>query len=346
MGWAFGSRRKEAWLTVAATEHLGVTLADIEQAAERIAGVAQRTPLKPAWALGREMGRAVYLKLETMQPTGAFKLRGAANLILSLTPDERERGLVTCSSGNHGRAVAYVARQLGLRAVVFLSALAPANKVAAIRDLGAEVIICPDYDAADAASLEYARARRMTYVHPFDDPRIVAGQGTIGLEIVQTLPEVATLVVPVSGGGLIAGVALAAKALKPGVRVIGVSMEHGAAMHASVHAGRPVPVVEEATLADALAGGIGPDNRLTLRAVQQLVDDILLVSEEQIADAMAYALLEERLVLEGAAACPIALLRDPRAADYAAPLVAVCSGDNVDMGRLLAIARRSSVYGC
>ena len=318
-----------------------VTLTDIEQAAERIADSVTRTPLKPAWALTHAIGKSVYLKLETMQPTGAFKLRGAANLILSLTPAEQARGLVTCSSGNHGRAVAYVARQLGLRAVVFLSAQAPAVKVAAIRELGAEVIIGgPDSDTADAASLAFAAAHGLTYVHAFDDPRIVAGQGTIGLEIVDALPEVATIVAPLSGGGLLSGIALAAKARKPGVRVLGVSMERGASMHASLRAGRPVNVPEHATLADALSGGIGLDNCLTLRLVREFVDDAQLVSEEQIGAALAFALLRERLVLEGGAATPLALLLDPRAATLPEPIVAVCTGDNIDMRTLLALAER------
>jgi threonine dehydratase len=325
----------------ASQPEMNITLADIEQAAARIAGMATRTPLKPAWALTRETGRTTYLKLETMQPTGAFKLRGAANLIRSLTPAEQARGLVTCSSGNHGRAVAYVARQLGLRAVVFLSEHAPAVKVAAIRELGAEVVIGgPDYDSADAVSLDYAAAHGSTYVHAFDDPRIVAGQGTLGLEIVEQLPEVATIVAPLSGGGLLAGIAVAAKARKPDVRVVGVSMEGGAAMHASLQAGQPINVPEEATLADALAGGIGLDNRLTFRLVRELVDDTQLVSEAQIGDAMGYALLRERVVLEGGAATPLAFLRDPRAADLPRPIVAVCSGDNVDMPTLLALAER------
>jgi threonine dehydratase len=321
-----------------------VTLADVEQAAARIAGVVTRTPLKPAWALTRETGLVIFLKLETMQPTGAFKLRGAANLILSLTPAEQARGLVTCSSGNHGRAVAYVARELGLRAVVFLSEMAPAVKVAAIRELGAEVVIGgPDYDSADAASLDYAAAHGSTYVHAFDDPRIVAGQGTLGLEIVDALPKVATIVAPLSGGGLLAGVALAAKARKPDVRVVGVSMEHGASMHASLLAGRPVNVPEHATLADALAGGIGLDNRLTYRLVRELVDETQLVSEAQIGAALAFALLRERLVLEGGAATPLAWLRDPRAGALPEPIVAICSGDNIDMPTLLALAARHPV---
>jgi threonine dehydratase len=276
-----------------------------------------------------------------MQPTGAFKLRGAANLILSLTPDEQARGLVTCSSGNHGRAVAYVAWQLGLRAVVFLSEHAPAVKVAAIRELGAEVVIGGhDYDSADLASLEYAAAHGSTYVHAFDDPRIVAGQGTLGLEIVEQLPEVGTVVAPLSGGGLLAGIAVAAKARKPDVRIVGVSMEQGAAMHASLRAGQPVNVPEEATLADALAGGIGLDNRLTFRLVRELVDDVQLVSEEQIGAAMAYALLHERVGLEGGGATPLAYLRDPCAAELPQPIVAVCTGDNVDMPTLLALGER------
>jgi threonine dehydratase len=313
----------------------------ILEAAERIRPYAIRAPLKPSFPLSALTGKRILLKLESMQPSGSFKLRGAANAIVSLTLQEQQRGIITCSSGNHGRAVALVAQRLGLSATIFLSELVPGNKVRAIQELGATVIVA-GHDSDTATDLAYAHAEEhgLTYIHPFDDPRVVAGQGTIGLEILDDLPDVDTLIVPTSGGGLIGGIALAIKSRRPDVRVIGVSMERGAAMHASLVAGEPVNVEEHPTLADALAGGIGLDNRLTFPLVRDYVDDLRLVSEDEIAAAMVHALLHERLVLEGGAATTLALLLRERDAIPGDTIVAVCTGDNVDMARLLELARR------
>lgn len=318
----------------------GVSIGDIEDARLRISLLAVRTPLKPSQTLSSRLGKQVYLKLETMQPTGAFKLRGAANAILSLSSAQRKLGVVTCSAGNHGRAVAYVTRHVGIPATVFLSSLVPANKVQAIRELGATVVVTgADFDEASAEAREFCADQGMTFVHAFDDREIVAGQGTIGLEILDDLPNVDTIIVPLSGGGLIAGIALAAKARKPSVHIIGVSMEHGAAMHESLKAGRPVSVKEEPTLADALAGGIELDNSVTFPLVRDLVDEVRLLSEAEIADAMVFALLEERIVLEGAGATPLALLLRDDGAVRGDNIVAVCTGDNVDMTKLLALVQ-------
>jgi threonine dehydratase len=324
-----------------AGETVGLSLEDVRTARERIAGLAVRTPIRRSRVLAHETGKQVVFKMETFQPTGAFKLRGAANFILNLTPEERRHGVATTSSGNHGRAVAYVARELGIPAAIFLSALVPANKVAAIADLGAEVVVGgKDFDEATHRGLLYAQERGMTWVHAFDDPLVAAGQGVVGLEILEDVPDVATVVVPTSGGGLIGGIALALKSLKPDVTVVGVTMERGPAMYDALRAGRPVEIVEEETLADALSGSIGIDNKLTFGLAQRYVNDVMLVSEEQIAEAMAFTLLKERFVLEGAGATSIALLRDPRAAGFPEPVVAVCSGDNVDMKLLLEITQR------
>lgn len=318
-----------------------LTLRHVFLAQQTIRGIAHVTPLLPAAALSAQTGAAVHLKLETMQPIGAFKIRGAANRLLHLTDDEKARGVVTASTGNHGRAVAYVARHIGVPATVCLSELVPANKVAALRQLGAEVIIHGrSQDEAEARANELAAARRLTMVHPFDDPHVIAGQGTIGLELLQALPAVDTVLVPLSGGGLIAGIALALKASSPAIRVVGVSMARGPVMARSLAAGRPLQLPEEPTLADSLQGGIGLDNRHTFRMAQALVDDVVLVSEDEIAAAMAYALRELRLVVEGAGAVGIAALRAAKV-DVAGQTVAVVlSGGNVDVPRLLQIAAR------
>lgn len=308
----------------------------IQSAYERISGLVTRTPLKQARSVG---GGSVYLKLETLQPTGAFKLRGAANAILSLSESEQQRGIVTCSAGNHGRAVAYVAQSLGIPATIFLSPLAPANKVRAIEDLGARVVVAgQDFDQAADAAEAYCTEQGMTFVHAFDDPDVVAGQGTVALEILEDLPDIDTIIVPVSGGGLIAGIAVALRALRPQARIIGVSMDSGPAMHDSIRAGQPVTVIEQASLADALTGGIGLSNQWTFPLVRDLVDEILLVSEQEIGAAMVHALLEEKIVLEGAGATPLAVLLREGALMPGAKTVAVCSGDNVDMRSLIRMA--------
>lgn len=307
-----------------------LALADVIAARNRIEGIAVRTPLKPSESLSARLGGPVLLKIETMQPTGAFKVRGAAARLLELSPAERGYGVVTASTGNHGRGVAYVARHLGMRAVVCLSTLVPSNKVAALRRLGAEVDVGgANQDEAFDRAHEHARTAGLTMVSPFDDAHVIAGQGTIGLEIIEALPAVASVIVPVSGGGLASGVALALKSVRPDIRVIGVSSDRGPAMLRSLEAGRPILVPEEESLADSLGGGIGLDNRYTFSMVRDLVDEMLTVSDHEVAAAMRHAYLVERLVLEGAGASALALLlRDAPAVPP--PTVALLTGDNVD----------------
>ena len=317
------------------------SIQDVEQAASRIYDLAVRTPLKPSISLSARSRREAFLKLETVQPSGSFKIRGVANFISQLLEsDDRPTMLVTASAGNHGRAVAYVANQVGLSAVIFVGAGVPEAKVMRIRALNAEVRRSNwDLDEATQEAIEFANVHGGVFIHAFDDAGVVAGQGTIGLEILEALPRVDTIIAPVSGGGLIAGIALAVKSRKPEIRVIGVSMARGAAMIASLRAGRPMWVAEEETLADCLRGGIGLQNQMTFELVRTLVDDVHAVSEDSIAEAMAHALLEERLVLEGGAACSLVPLLE----GWELPgetVVAICSGDNVDMAQLLAVTRR------
>lgn len=298
----------------------------VRAASSRIAGLIADTPVIDAPELGHRVG----LKLESLQPTGSFKVRGAANRILSLSPSEREAGVVTASTGNHGRAVAHVANHLGIPAAVCVSEGVPAGKVAALRALGCELVI--DGDSQDVA-MDNARSlvteRGMTLVHPFDDPDVICGQGTIGLEIITARPEVSTVLLPLSGGGLAAGVLLAVKGLRPDTRVIGVSMRRAAVMAASLEAGVPVDMPERATLADSLQGGIGLDNRHTFKIVRNLLDDVVLLSESEIWAGMRHALASHRLVLEGGAAVGIgALLAGKVAAD--GDVVVICTGANME----------------
>lgn len=290
-----------------------IDLAAIYAARRRLAGRVVRTPLVRSRALSRRFDAEVYLKLETCQPTGAFKLRGASHMLGALIErhgrDALARGVTTASTGNHGRAVAYAAAELGLPAVICLSSLVPDNKMAAIRDLGAEARRCGA--SQDAAFEEVARLvaeEGMTLIPPFDDPWIVAGQATIGLELMEDQPELDRVIVGLSGGGLLGGIGAAIKAIRPATRITGVSLSAGAAMWESLRAGHPVEVEEVASLADSLGGGIGRDNRCTFALVRRVMDDHYQVSEAAIAAAMVRLLEEEKLLVEGAAAVGLAAI--------------------------------------
>jgi len=324
-----------------------VTLEEIREARERIRGLACETPLKPSFHLSERLGRRVFLKLETAQPTGAFKIRGAANAVLSLPPEKRALGVVTMSSGNHGRALAYVAQKVGIPAVICLSEQVPPVKVEAIRSLGAEVLVCgPDQETATEYALSLAEERGQVYVSPFDDRSVIAGQGTIALEILEQCPEVDTLVVQVSGGGLMSGIGIGVRSLQPEVKLLGVSQESGAAMYQSMAAGTIVEVEELPSLADALQGGIPPDNRYTFDLCRTLIDRMFLLDEDQLGQAMAHAFLHERLVLEGGGAAALGVLLQPESVKHLGQtVVAICTGDNVDPVQLLKLVDRYGGLG-
>ncbi|WP_428028020.1 hydroxyectoine utilization dehydratase EutB [Altererythrobacter sp.] len=307
-----------------------LTLQDVYAARQRIAGTAMRTPTIVS-ALSARVGHKVALKLETLQPIGAFKIRGAANAIARLSQAERERGVVCCSTGNHGRAVAYAAKKHSARAVVCLSKLVPEVKVAAIEALGAEVVrIGKSQDEAGEEAQRLVEDQGMINIPPFDHPDVISGQGTIALELLEDHPDLGTIVVPLSGGGLIAGIAMAAKSINPAIRVVGVSMDRGAAMAESLAAGKPVEVEEVASLADSLGGGIGLDNRHTFTLCQRHVDDVILLSEEEIYAGMRSLFFDDRLVAEGASAVGHgALISDKLKLD--GPAAMIISGANVDM---------------
>ena len=237
-------------------ENLGLT--DIYQAKERIKGTVNHTQLVPSPSLSEITGTDVRLKLEIQQPIGAFKIRGAANKLAAMSAEERARGVVTVSTGNHGRAVAYAAKMHGVRAVICMSNLVPENKKQAIARLGAEIRIHgKTQDEAEILANELVRDEGLVMVHPFDDPFVMCGQGTIGLELMEDMPDIEQVVVPLSGAGLMGGIAMSLKSIKPSARTIGVSMELGAAMIESLEAGKPIEVEELPTLADSLGGGIG-----------------------------------------------------------------------------------------
>ncbi len=316
-----------------------MTERDIRLARQRIKPLASKTPFISFRELSRVVGSSVYLKLESLQETGSFKVRGAANRMLSLTPEEKDRGVITVSTGNHGRAVAYVAQRLDVAAAICVPEGVASNKVEAIRELGAEILVCGEtYDEAEEQAPRLAQERGLTMVNPYDDPFVIAGQGTIGLEILEDLPQVDTVLAPVGGGGLISGIGLALRSAEDDVRLIGVSMDRAPVMYHSLRAGRPITMDEEETLADALVGGIGQDNQHTFRLCQELVDDFVLVSDEEIAVAMAFALEELRLVVEGGGAVGLAALLHGKLKQVGNSVAVVVSGGNVDVPVLLEIA--------
>jgi threonine dehydratase len=307
-----------------------LSLADIEAARRTIAGTAIKTPLVPSPFLSRLAGHEILLKLEMTQPIGAFKLRGAANAIFNLPGGVT--GVTCCSTGNHGRGVAYAAAKRGLRAVICMSELVPQTKVDGIRALGAEVrIVGRSQDDAQAECLRLVAEEGLVEISPFDDPLVIAGQGTIGLELVEGRPDLAAVLVPLSGGGLAGGIAFAAKQTNPAIRIIGITMDRGAAMYESIRAGHPVDVEELPSLADSLGGGIGLENRLSFPLCRDFLDDIVLVSEAEIYRAMQTLYYEDRLVCEGGSAVGVAALRAGKLPPLPGPSAIVVTGRNLDM---------------
>jgi threonine dehydratase len=305
-----------------------VTLDDVRGAAERIAGRVVRTPLIPFAAA--EPGRPLWLKPESLQPTGAFKLRGAYNAILRRLDDARSHGIVTHSSGNHARAVAWVARELGLHAVIVIPDAAPALKVEAVRRLGAEVVIVTP-EERDTRAFELAAEHGYLIIPPYDDEAVVAGQGTIGLEVVADLPDVDTVLVPVSGGGLLGGVATAVKGLSPSTRVIGVEPELAGDAAESFRTGERVSWRTEdtyRTIADGLR--TTPVGAIPWRQIQAYVDDIVTVTEDEIRDGVRRLATEARLVAEPSGAVTLAAyLHRADRLGMDGDVVAVVSGGNI-----------------
>ena len=306
-----------------------VSLDDIRAAAERVRGIARTTPLLDVSAIA---GRPLFLKCESLQPGGAFKIRGAYNMVAQLTPEQRARGVVTYSSGNHGQAMALAARELGIPAVVVMPTTAPPIKIDGARGFGAEVILegTTSVDRRRRAEQE-AAARGLTMVPPFDHEWIIAGQGTLGLEILEQRPDVEAILVPVGGGGLLAGVSTAIKATKPSVRVIGVEPVGAAAMKASLDAGHPVTLEKTASVADGLMP-VRPGDE-TFEHARRFVDEILTVDDDQIIDAVLWAFEKAKIVAEPSGAATIAAALYGRV-DCAGPLVAIVSGGNMAMGKL------------
>jgi threonine dehydratase len=308
------------------------TLDDAHQAHARIKAMIWETPLIVSFDLAQKTGaRAVHLKLECLQNTGSFKVRGAANKIVSLSDEEKRKGVITFSTGNHGKAVAYVAMQADIKAVVCLSEHVAAYRADMIRALGAEISLKGhSQDEAEKNYQELMASRGLVPVVPFDDPMIIAGQGTIALEILSEVPDADVLLIQVSGGGLLAGIGMVAKSINPSIHVVGLSVEQSPAMLESLKAGIPAQVEEKDSVADSLLGGIGLDNRYTLPMVEEYVDEHLLISEEEIKDGMFYVFEKHRLIVEGAAVPGISALIHQKINVKGRKVVTLLSGSSIN----------------
>jgi threonine dehydratase len=308
--------------------------ADFEAARRRVAEHAYHTPLLTSRTLSAATGFDVRLKAEMFQRTGSYKIRGPLNKFPQLSPEQRSRGVICSSAGNHAQGVALAAAIHGIKAVVVMATNATPSKIAATRGYGAEVVLHGTiWDEANDRAKELVRDRGLTYIHPFDDLQLIAGQGTVGLEILEDWPEADILVVPIGGGGLISGIALAAKSIKPGIKVIGVESSGAPGMQRSVEAGHPVTLERVDCIIDGLrVKRVGDHN---VEIVRRAVDEIVTLSDEEIFEAMLWIMQHCKLVVEGAAAAPVAaLLAGLVDAPAGARVVAVLSGGNVGLDQL------------
>ena len=309
-----------------------LTLDKIYHAAFVLRDVARRTDLIEAPHLSRHGGQ-LYLKTENLQVTGSFKVRGAYYKISQLSPEERAKGVIACSAGNHAQGVALAARENGIPCVICMPDGAPISKVEATRSYGAEVVLVPGvYDDAAAEAERLTKEHGYTFAHPFNDPLVIAGQGTIGLEILEQLPDAEQIVVPIGGGGLIGGIAFAVKQLKPDCRIVGVQAAGAASMYLSRHAGGPTELRSVSTIADGIA--VKKPGDLTFALCQQYVDEIVTVSEDEIASAILALMEGQKTVAEGAGAVPVAAVMFGKVDTSEKKTVCVVSGGNVDVTTL------------
>jgi threonine dehydratase len=303
-----------------ATKQIAPTLADVQEARQRLRGIAAETPIYPSETFSRRCGRAVRLKAENLQRTGSFKIRGAVNKLSTLTAEERAAGVVAASAGNHGQAVAWAARELGVRARIFVPDTAPITKVEACRNYGAETELTGSFfEDALAAALAYVEETGGTFIHPYEDRLVVAGQGTIGLELLEQEPEVGTVLIPIGGGGLALGIATTLRALRPEVRIVGVQ------------AG-----VDGYTIADGIA--VKVPSELTMPLLDDLLDDIVSVTDEEISQAIVLLLERAKLMVEGAGAVGVAALLAGRAGG-SGMAIPILSGGNIDPTMLISVMR-------
>lgn len=310
---------------------IALGLGDILMARRNVAHLLRKTPLEHSFPLSREVGSDVYLKLENWQKTGSFKVRGALNKMASLSPAERDRGVVAVSSGNFAVGVAYAARALGGgRVTIFMPTNTPSSKIDKLAEFDVEIILKgATFDEAHDISKEFQRERGLTFVHTYDDPLVVAGQGTVGLEIMEQWPEVEAILVPIGGGGLIAGTAVAAKTINPQVQIIGVQSEASPSAYLSLKEGRCYEKYDAApTIAEGLAGGFG---LVPFTIARDLIDEVVLVSEEEICEAVFFLLQAAQMVVEGSGAVGVAALLSGKADLKGKKVAVILSGGNMDL---------------
>lgn len=306
-----------------------LTLQMIQEAREALKGVARVTPLNPT----KNLGKNVFIKCENLQLTGAFKLRGAYNKLRTLSAEERERGVIACSAGNHAQGIALSATKLGMKSVICMPAGAPISKIEATKNYGAEVVLVPGvYDDAAAEAKRLCEEKGYTFAHPFNDPYVMAGQGTIGLEILEQLPDVEQIIVPIGGGGLIAGVACAVKHLKPDCRIIGVQAQGAASMWVSRNNGKITELSSVSTIADGIAVKVPGD--LTFELCQKYVDEVVTVKDSEIAAAIMTLMEDQKIVSEGAGATTVAAILFGKVSTADKKTVCLVSGGNVDVTTL------------
>lgn len=316
-----------------AGQNQDVSFDDILAARERITEYIHRTPIMRSATLSRMTNTSLYLKPENLQRTGSFKVRGAINAVLQLTPDQRRQGIITLSAGNHGQGLAYAAQLLGVRCVVFMPETAVSTKIEAIRGYGAETLFAPSMERVFEVMSVFRENHGLHYVHPFADPAIIAGQGTIALELLEDIPDLEAVVVCVGGGGLLAGVSLGIKTLRPDIRVIGVEPEGAPTVSLSLGAGKPITLEKIDTVADGLAAPFA--GALSQAVIERYVDDVILVNDDEIVDAMRLIIERTKLLVEPAGAAAIAaLLTGKTGLPIGTHTAATLSGGNVDREKL------------
>ncbi|HUD21756.1 MAG TPA: threonine ammonia-lyase [Acidobacteriaceae bacterium] len=321
---------------------LSIGLADVLAARERLRGSIYETPCPHSIMLSALTGQQVYLKLENLQMTGSFKERGALNRIALLTPEQAARGVIAASAGNHAQGVAYHATKRDIRSLIVMPLTTPLVKVTATREFGAEVLLHgANYDESYVEAVRLCAEKQLTFIHPFDDAGVMAGQGTIGLELLEQVPQLEAVVVPIGGGGLIGGVACAIKESRPDVRVVGVQTSRLASMQAAVEAHHPVTVDAATTIADGIA--VRRAGNLTLPLVEHYVDEIVTVEEDEIASAILMLLEREKTLAEGAGAVALAALLQHRTSLHGAHTAVLVCGGNIDVTLLSRIIERGLV---
>jgi threonine dehydratase len=323
----------------ATTTSAAVTLVTVRQARERINGFIYNSPCRHSVELSQMTGQQTFLKLDNVQRTGAFKERGALNKILTLSDDEKRRGVVAASAGNHAQAISYHACARGIAAQIVMPLMTPLVKVAATKGFGAEVVLHgANYDEAYSFALESCAEQGMTFLHPFDDVEVINGQGSIGLELLEQVPDLEAVVVPIGGGGLISGVGCAIKETNPKIRVIGVQTERLPSMLRATEVGHPLTIPASATVADGIAVRRAGD--ITLPLVQRYVDEIVTVDEEEIANAILVLLEKEKTLAEGAGAVAVASLLQHKTSLGGQKTAALVCGGNIDVSLLAKIIER------